>query len=57
MLPVIIYTNDLKMGSPGNDLCGHWKDELELLEKGLSNLELKRKDFKAEGEVKNSSPL
>ena len=48
------YTNDLKMGSPGNDLCGHWKDELELLEKGLSNLELKRKDFKAEGEVKTA---
>lgn len=50
-----VYTDDLRMGSRANDLCGHWKDELVYLEKGLANLEQKRKDFKPEGTVKSTS--
>ncbi|MHB8862584.1 MAG: hypothetical protein ACYC6N_09280 [Pirellulaceae bacterium] len=44
------YTDDLMMGVRGADLCGHWKDELAALEKGLGTLERQRLDFKAGGE-------
>ena len=33
------YADDLMMGVRGADLCGHWKDELAALEKGLGALE------------------
>ncbi len=40
------YTDDLMMGVRGANLCGHWKDELAGLEKGLSALEKQRRDAK-----------
>ena len=46
-----VYTNDLMMGVRVADLCGHWKDELVLLEKGLLKLEEKKNSFKAGGTV------
>jgi hypothetical protein len=33
------YTADLQMGVRGANLCGHWKDELAALEKGIDGLE------------------
>lgn len=42
------------MGVRTADLCGHWKDELVALEKGLAGLEQKRKDFKVEDTVKDA---
>ncbi|HEX7585685.1 MAG TPA: hypothetical protein VF373_13440, partial [Prolixibacteraceae bacterium] len=47
-----VYTDDLMMGVRGADLCGHWKDELILLEKGLADLEQKRANFKTEDDAK-----
>lgn len=49
-----IYTDDLMMGVRVADLCGHWKDELIMLEKGLKDLEQKRSEFKAQGIVTKS---
>ncbi|MEO6000385.1 MAG: hypothetical protein ABIN89_26330, partial [Chitinophagaceae bacterium] len=46
-----VYTNDLMMGVRVADLCGHWKDELVLLEKGLTKLDEKKRSFKATGTV------
>ncbi len=46
-----VYTNDLMMGVRGADLCGHWKDELISLEKGIAVLEQKRVSLKTEKEV------
>jgi hypothetical protein len=40
-----VYTDDLMMGVPGAGLCGHWRDELPALEKGLSALERKRREL------------
>jgi len=37
------YTDDLMMGVRGAGLCGHWKDELLALEKGLRKLEDQRR--------------
>ncbi len=37
-----VYTSDLMMGVRVADLCGHWRDELVLLEKGLQALEAKK---------------
>ena len=34
-----VYANDLAMGTRGAQLCGHWRDELKALEKGLTALE------------------
>ena len=48
------YTSDLMMGVRTADLCGHWKDELAALEKGLAILEQKRTEYKAEGNVINA---
>lgn len=49
-----VYADDLKFGVCVLNLCGHWKDELISLEKGLANLEQKRRNFKAEGTVKTA---
>jgi hypothetical protein len=43
-----VYTDNLMMGVCVADLCGHWKDELAALEKGLASLAEKRQGFKAE---------
>ncbi|HLJ96145.1 MAG TPA: hypothetical protein VKU02_23415, partial [Gemmataceae bacterium] len=37
-----VYTKDLMMGVRGAGLCGHWKDELAALERGLRTLEQQR---------------
>jgi hypothetical protein len=47
-----VYNDDLMMGVRGASLCGHWKDELPALEKGLAALERQRREFKATGESK-----
>jgi len=39
------YAEDLMMGVRGADLCGHWKDELVMLEKGLAVLETQRRNL------------
>jgi hypothetical protein len=46
-----VYAFDLKMGLRQNDLSGHWKDELVAFENGLTRLEQRRKEFRAEGSV------
>jgi hypothetical protein len=38
-----VYAVDLMMGAKSRNLCGHWKDELSGLEKGLAALEQARK--------------
>lgn len=49
-----IYADNLMMGVCVADLCGHWKDELVSLEKGLVSLEQKRKSFKPTGPFKKA---
>jgi len=39
------YASDLMFGARSRDLCGHWRDELPLLETGLAKLETQRKDI------------
>ncbi|MCX7049085.1 MAG: hypothetical protein NTX50_26820 [Candidatus Sumerlaeota bacterium] len=41
-----VYAEDLMMGARRADLCGHWKDELAALEKGLADLEKQRQSLK-----------
>jgi hypothetical protein len=48
------YADDLKMGVRSASLCGHWKDELAALEKGIASLEQQRKDFKTPDVVKSA---
>ena len=48
------YSDDLMMGVRGSGLCGHWKDELTSLEKGLAALERQRREFKATREAKTA---
>ncbi|WP_345271418.1 hypothetical protein [Nibrella viscosa] len=43
-----VYTDNLMLGVCVADLCGHWKDELTALEKGLAGLEQKRNSIKSE---------
>jgi hypothetical protein len=43
-----VYTDNLMLGVCVADLCGHWKDELVALEKGLAALEQKRETLKVE---------
>ncbi|MEX2235288.1 MAG: hypothetical protein WD824_24200 [Cyclobacteriaceae bacterium] len=51
-----VYADDLMLGVCVADLCGHWKDELVSLEKGLTDLEQKRQRFRVEaGTVKTES--
>jgi hypothetical protein len=40
-----VYADDLMMGVRGAGLCGHWKDELAALEKGLGVLERQRQEL------------
>ena len=40
------YAEDLMMGVRGANLCGHWKDELAALEKGLAVLERQHRELK-----------
>lgn len=49
-----VYTNDLMMGVGVADLCGHWKDELDSLQKGLATLEQKKQNYKPQGMVKKA---
>lgn len=49
-----VYTSDIMMGVRVADLCGHWKDELAALEKGLAALESKRSGMTAGGPSKNT---
>ncbi len=48
------YNEDLMMGVRGASLCGHWKDELTALEKGLISLERQRSEFRPSGEIKHA---
>ena len=41
------YAEDLMMGVRGASLCGHWRDELAALEKGLATLERQRQELKS----------
>jgi hypothetical protein len=43
-----VYASDLMFGARSRDLCGHWKDELVLLESGLTKLEAQRKNIPAD---------
>jgi hypothetical protein len=47
-----VYASDLQMGVRSADLCGHWKDELVALEKGLTALLQERAGFKTGSTVK-----
>jgi hypothetical protein len=42
-----VYADDLLMGARSRNLCGHWKDEMAALEKGLSALERQRREAPA----------
>ncbi len=44
-----VYTDNLALGVCVADLCGHWKDELAALEKGLASLEQKRATLLVKG--------
>ena len=46
------YSDDLRMGVRGASLCGHWKDELVALEKGLATLERQQRDLPIGGDLK-----
>ena len=48
------YNDDLMMGVRGANLCGHWKEELVALNKGLSALERQRRDFKPFAEARTA---
>ncbi len=48
------YAPDLMMGVRGANLCGHWKDELTALEKGLATLERQRSDSKPAAEPRTA---
>lgn len=50
-----VYTDNLMMGVCVADLCGHWKNELSLLEKGLISLDQKKRELKPQGTVKAAS--
>ncbi len=41
-----VYHKDLRMGRRGSGLAGHWKDELDALNKGMEKLRRQRKAFK-----------
>ena len=46
------YTDDLMMGVRGAGLCGHWKDELAAMEKGLVALQRQRAEYRPAGPIK-----
>ncbi|WP_097128659.1 hypothetical protein [Spirosoma fluviale] len=43
-----VYTDNLALGVCVADLCGHWRDELAALEKGLAGLQQRRTALRAE---------
>ena len=45
------YADDLRMGVRTASLCGHWKDELHALEKGLADLERQQEGQKPDPTV------
>jgi len=47
-----VYADDLRMGVRGASLCGHWRDELAAMEKGLAALEWQRREFRPAGATK-----
>jgi len=49
-----VYADDLMMGARRVDLCGHWKNELAALEKGLTGLEEQRRDVEPNSATKAS---
>ena len=49
-----VYTDDLMMGVRGAGLCGHWKDELAALERGLSALEQRRRELPPAAQAKSA---
>ncbi len=52
-----VYSDNLMMGVCVADLCGHWKDELASLQKGLESLEQERKTFAGETAALKAAPL
>jgi hypothetical protein len=46
------YADDLMMGVRGADLCGHWRDELAALERGIVQLQHQQADLKPKGTAK-----
>ena len=48
------YAEDLMMGVRGAGLCGHWKDELVALERGLAALERQRGELKTTNEARTA---
>jgi len=48
------YADDLMMGVRGANLCGHWKDELAALEKGLAELQRQRRELKPDPTAKHA---
>jgi hypothetical protein len=52
-----VYADDLMLGVCVADLCGHWKDELTSLEKGLVNLEQKRQSPNAEKAIMKTAAM
>lgn len=50
------YTDDLMMGVRVADLCGHWKDELAALEKGLAQLEAGRREESSTAKAPKVNP-
>lgn len=48
------YPDDLRMGVRGAGLCGHWRDELAGLEKGLAALERQRNELRTADAARNS---
>lgn len=49
-----VYAENLMMGVSVADLSGHWKDELAALEKGLKNLEQKRRELQPGNDAKKT---
>src|SRR5258708_33567711 len=47
-----VCSDDLMMGVRGAGLCGHWRDELAALEKGLLALERQRRALRPVGATK-----
>jgi hypothetical protein len=47
-----VYNDDLRMGVRGAGLCGHWRDELAALEKGLLALDQQRRELRPGGATK-----
>jgi hypothetical protein len=51
-----VYTDNLALGVCVADLCGHWKDELSALEKGLATLEKKQAALRTEASTAKTTP-